>query len=217
MAPLDTVKKTEMKLGDLTIETRNVDIGRVIERLNRISRLKLDDFVGLSEGKFERTIGEMFSLIKNMETHLRHFIEFSESLKTESVDLKLAKENLAKENKELGKKLQQLENSVPLVKDLEKRLDLTVEEVEKFKTLYNTEQERAEKLRSDFDALTEMQKRIKGERDDAYKQIVVLENRLEPPSWMKEKKTLESRLDKMRKENERLSQERAAAKKAGEK
>ncbi len=178
MEKLDTIKEKMIKLNDLTIETKGVDMSRVIERLNRIAKLKLDDFVGLSEGKFEHTIGEMFSLIKNLEGHLRHFIELSESLKGESVEVNLEKNKLAQDNDELNKKLHAIENSTPLVKDLEKKLDLAVEEVGKFRSLYKAEADKAGTMRADLDTLNSLLAKTKVERDDAYKQIVLLENTL---------------------------------------
>ena len=56
------------------------------------------------------------------------------------------RDTLQREKEAVEQKIAALERDFPRVQDLEKRLEITLEEVEKFRTLYRQEKEKLEKI-----------------------------------------------------------------------
>jgi len=156
-----------------------VGIPKIFEQLQKISELKLEDFIKLSETKFENTVRGMFSVIKNLESHLGEVLQMNNTLRIEAEDSKGEIEKLRGEKKELEQRISSFEKDIPLIADLEKRLALTIEEAEKLRGLYKLEKEKPEKKEKDLGMLNILIDKTKEERDDAYKEIVILENKIE--------------------------------------
>ena len=78
----------------------------------------------------------------------------------------------------MEQKIAALEQDFPRVQDLEKRLEITIEEVEKFRSLYKQEKEKLEKIEADNRTMASLIEKVREERDDAYREIVVLEDKL---------------------------------------
>ncbi|MBI4766557.1 MAG: hypothetical protein HY787_18485 [Deltaproteobacteria bacterium] len=181
MENLETTQKRGqvIEITDLVVENPSgVEVPKILEQLKKISELKIDQLTQISGAKFEKTIREMFSIIKDLEGHLREVLTLNASLREEVQDKKKAKEKLRREKEAIEQKIAALEHDFPRVQDLEKRLEITLEELEKFRTLYKQEREKQEKTEDDNRAITALLKKVREERDDAYREIVALEDKL---------------------------------------
>lgn len=178
---LDAAKrqKHEIEFNDFVVEsTSRIDVPRILEQLKRISNLKIDNYTQLSGSKFESTVKEMFSIIKELEGHLRDVLTLNASLMKEVRDRRKVKEELQSEKEAVKQKIAALEQDFPRVQDLEKKLELTIAEVDKFRTLYKLEKEKLVKIEADNRAMVFLIDKVGEERDDAYREIVVMEDKL---------------------------------------
>ena len=175
-----TQKKGQaIEFDDFVVEsTSRIEVPRILEQLKKISELKIENFTWLSGAKLEDTVKEMFSTIKDLEGHLRDVLTLNASLREEMRDSRKVKDKLQKEKEAAEQKAAALERQIPRVQDLEKRLDLTIEEVERFRALYRKEKERLEKIVTSNKMIASQAEKIREERDDAYREIVVMEDKL---------------------------------------
>jgi len=172
------VQSSYIELDNFIVESKaRVGIPQIIEQLKKISELKLEDFIKLSETKFENTVRGMFSVIKNLESHLEEVLQMNSTLRAEAQVSKSEIEKLKVEKEELEQRISSLEKDTPLIADLEKRLALTIEETEKLRGLYKLEKEKFEKKEKDLGMLDILLDKTREERDDAYKEIVILEDK----------------------------------------
>lgn len=181
MENLEITSKQAQGIGitDLVQESPSrVEVPRILEQLKNISALKIDQFTQVSGAKFENTIKEMFSIIKDLEGHLRDVLALNASLRVDVQDKRKAREQLKREKETIEQKIAALEQDFPRVQDLEKRLEITLEEVEKFRSLYKQEREKQERAEANNRTMTLQLKKIREERDDAYREIVALEDKL---------------------------------------
>lgn len=155
-----------------------IEVPRILEQLKKISELKIDQFTQVSGAKFENTVKEMFSIIKDLEGHLRDVLTLNASLREDVQDKKKTKEKLKREKEAVEQKIATLEQDFPRVQDLEKRLEITLEEVEKFRSLYKQERDKQEMTEANNRTMTALLKKVREERDDAYREIVALEDKL---------------------------------------
>jgi vacuolar-type H+-ATPase subunit I/STV1 len=155
-----------------------IEFPRILEQLKRISALRVDDFILSSGTKLESTVKEMFSVIKDLEGHLRDVLTLNTTLHEEVRDARRVNVKLQKETEATGQRIAALERDAPRVQDLEKRLELAIVEVERFRALYRLEQQKLEKVESSNRAIASMAAKAKEERDDAYREIVVMEDKL---------------------------------------
>ena len=186
---IDTTQRQAhyIEFDDFVVEsTSRTEVPRIMEQLKKISELNLESFIQLSGAKFENTVKEMFSIIKSLETHLRGVLELNATLRREAQDSAREKEKLRSEKEGLEQKVAGLLRDTPLVEDLEKRLALTVEEIEKFKRIYRIEKDRLDQREEDSRMLSRQMDKIREERDDAYKEIVILENKIQSMTQPKE-------------------------------
>ena len=168
-----------IEFNDFVVESRSgVEVPRILERLKRISELKIDDFTQLSGSKFENTVKEMFAIIKDLEGHLRDVLALNALLRQEVREKKKGIAGLQREKEAAEQKIATLERDFPRVRDLEKRLEITVEEVEKFRTLYRLEKEKLEKIEAGNRRMASLVDKTRTERDDAYREIAVMEDKL---------------------------------------
>jgi len=168
-----------IQFSDFVVEsTSRIGVHRILEQLKKISELKIDQFTQVSGAKFENTIKEMFSIIKDLEGHLREVLILNASLREEVKDKRKGKEHLKREKEAVEQKIAALERDFPRVQDLEKRLEIIIEEVEKFRRLYRQEKEKLEKAEVGNKTMASLIEKIREERDDAYREIVVLEDKL---------------------------------------
>lgn len=158
-------------------EEISVDIGTIRESLKKISQIRVDNYTKVTEENIENTFEDMLSVIKNLERHLTDLLEINGALKAELSDSRKKTSELEMENRNLAEKLSKLENDIPNVKDLENRLDLTNEEVERYKQLYKNENDKSNKLSAKNDELNAMLTKTQEERDDAYKEIIAIDNK----------------------------------------
>ena len=168
-----------IEFDDFVVESASrIDVHRILEQLKKISELKTDPLTQFSGSKFDNTVKEMFTFIKDLEGHLRDVLTLNASLREEVRDKRKEKENLQREKEEAEQKIAALERDFPRVQDLEKRLEVTLEEVEKFRALYKLEKEKLEKAEADHRAMASLVNKAREERDDAYREIVVMEDKL---------------------------------------
>ena len=175
-----TQKKAQtIEFDDFVVEsTSRMEVPRILEQLKKISELKIENFTQLSGSKFENTVQEMFSVIKDLEGHLRDVLKLNASLREEVRDKSKGIDSLRKEKEAAEQKIAALEREAPCALDLEKRLALTIEEVEKFRSLYKLEKEKLEKIEASNRMTASLVDKAREERDDAYREIVVLEDKL---------------------------------------
>jgi chromosome segregation ATPase len=176
---VENLETTQVQVTDFVVESPSrVEAPRILDQLKKISGLKLDQFTQVSGAKFENTIKEMFSIIKDLEGHLRDVLTLNASLREDVQDKRKAKEELIREKEAVERKIAVLEHDFPRVQDLEKRLEITLEEVEKFRGLYRQEREKQEKAEAHNRTMTVLLNKVREERDDAYREIVALEDKL---------------------------------------
>ena len=181
MKNLDATKRQthEIEFNDFVVEsTSRIDVPRILEQLKRISELKIDNYTQISGSKFESTVKEMFSIIKELEGHLRDVLTLNASLREEVQDKRKVREELQREKDEVKQKIAALEQYFPQVQDLERKLEITIAEVDRFRTLYKLEKEKLTKIEADNRAMVSLIDKVREERDDAYREIVVLEDKL---------------------------------------
>ena len=165
--------------NDLVVESASrIEIPRILEQLKQISELKTDNRAQLSGSTFAHTAQEMFSIIGDLEGQLGEVLTLNAALRGEVRDRRKEKENLQREKEALEQKITALEHDFPRVQDLEKKLEITIEEVEKFRTLYRLEKEKLEKIEAGNRVMASQLDKTREERDDAYREIVVLEDKL---------------------------------------
>jgi len=168
-----------IEFNDFVVEsTSRIQVPRILEQLKKISDLKIDSFTQLPGAKFESTVKEMFSIIKDLEGHLRDVLTLNASLREEVRERNKGKEELQREKEVVKQKIAAFEQDFPRVQDLERKLELTIAEVDKFRTLYRQEKEKLEKIEAGNRRMTALVDKTKEERDDAYREIVVMENKL---------------------------------------
>lgn len=175
-----TQRKTQaIEFNDFVVEsTARIEVPRILEQLKKISELKIDNFTQLSGPKFESTVKEMFAIIKELEGHLRDVLTLNASLREEVRDRRKVKEELQREKEAVQQKIAALEQDFPRVQDLEKKLELTIAEVDKFRSLAKQEKEKMAQIEADNRAIAALIVKVREERDDAYREIVVMEDKL---------------------------------------
>jgi chromosome segregation ATPase len=165
--------------NELVVESASrIEIPRILEQLKKISDLKTDNLAQISGSKLAHTAQEMFSIIGELEGQLRDVLSLNAALRAEERDQRKEKEKLQREKEALEQKIAALEHDVPRVQDLEKRLEIAVEEVEKFRGLYRREKEELEKIEANIKMMASLVDKAREERDDAYREIVVMEDKL---------------------------------------
>jgi len=82
------------------------------------------------------------------------------------------------EKEAVKQKIAALEQDFPRVQDLERKMELTIAEVDKFRTLYKLEKEKLAKMEADSRAMASLIDKVSEERNDAYREIVVMEDKL---------------------------------------
>lgn len=174
-------------------ESKNVaDAPHILDQLKKISDLKLDDFIKTSAKGFENTVKEMFSVIKRLEGHLKSVLELNSALRVESRNILKNNHEMKRQSSELEEKIMKLEKDAPLVEDLEKRLELTVGEVEKYKGLYKLETQKVENLQKDMQMLNSLIARYKVERDDTIKIAQMLEHKIKSMDESEDKREIQN-------------------------
>jgi len=175
-----TQSKTQtIEFRDYVVENKSrIEVPRILEQLKKISELKLDNFTQLREAKFESTVKEMFSIIKELEGHLRDVLTLNASLREEVRDRRKVKEELQQEKVLVQHKIASLEQDFPRVQDLERKLELTIAEVDKYRAIRKREQAQHAQLEAENHALAALIGKTREERDDAYREIVVMEDKL---------------------------------------
>jgi chromosome segregation ATPase len=172
-------KAQTIEFDDFVVESASrIEVPRILEQLKKISELKIENFTQLSGSKFETTVKEMFSIIKDLEGHLHDVLKLNASLREEVRDKRKRKDELQREKEAVEQKIATLEQDFPRVHDLEKRLEITIEEVEKYRTLYKLEKEKLEKLEAGIRMMAKQLDKTREECDDAYREIVILEDKL---------------------------------------
>lgn len=216
METLDFSQKRELRLGGMVVESGRLETDKVVEQLKRISELKVDDLIKVSADKFEKTVEDMFAVIKNLEGHLRTTLELNKTFKSESQQSAKEKELSERLQREAEKKLARLEAQAPLVADLERRLEMTVEEVDKIRGQYKLEMEKTDKLNEEIRMLRTLHERCQQERDDAYKELVIIQNQIELARQAKEGlavRELRDRVKALESEKKALASELVEARK----
>ena len=91
-------KGQAIEFEDFVVEsTTRIEVPRILEQLKKISELKIDNFILPSGVEFENTVKEMFSIIKDLEGHLRDMLTLNTSLREEMRDTKKGTDKLRRE------------------------------------------------------------------------------------------------------------------------
>ena len=168
-----------IEIDDFVVESRSrVEVARILEQLKRISTLRIDDFILSSGTKLENTVKEMFSIIKDLEGHLRDVLTLNASLQEDLRDARRANGTIQSGKDAAAERVASHERDMPRVQDLEKRLELAISEVERFRALYRLERQNVEKVEANNHAIVSMAAKVREERDDAYREVVVMEDKL---------------------------------------
>ena len=167
----------EQLYSGIVLDEKKIELPKVMERLARIAKINLEDFLDVSGGKFENSLQDMFSLIASLEAHLKHFIALNESLKKESTEINRQNKALTDENKRLTAELDEMRDTVPTVEDLEKKIEIAVGETNKYRAMYEGEIEALRTMRASFEKVSASLRTTREELTDASKTIAILERR----------------------------------------
>ncbi|MBL6988753.1 MAG: hypothetical protein ISR65_03210 [Bacteriovoracaceae bacterium] len=136
------------------------------EQLRKISDLRIDEIVNISADQFEKNIKDMLSSIKELDYSLKCSLDLSQTLKKEAQENDEKIKGLMEENQKLNKRILDLENSIPQVKDIEMKMDLTHQELNKYKGMYAEELAKVERRQEENTALKSSYNSIKEECED---------------------------------------------------
>ncbi|MGK5084619.1 hypothetical protein WDW37_15090 [Bdellovibrionota bacterium FG-1] len=160
--------------------------------LRGLSELRIEDLTKVSSEVLQGNIESMLSAIRVLESQLKDTMEVNAALRTESKMRDADILALKRENQDLQFRLRELEKQVPLVDDVEKRFEIALERIEEYKTLFQREKDKTRGLAVQVDSLAGALKKTEEERNDAYKEVVVLMNKLEQPEQLAEQKGIQN-------------------------
>ncbi|MBF0493478.1 MAG: hypothetical protein HQM15_11965 [Deltaproteobacteria bacterium] len=155
------------------------EISSLKERLEEISRIETGDLASVSNERLDVVANEMLGVISDLEKQLRDSLEMNVALKSEARIHDRERATLRKTNEALQERLRQVEKASTMTEDLNRRFDLVVEEMEKFKRLYKNEAAQMQTASEEVNRLKEILKKTEEERNDAYREIVLLANKKE--------------------------------------
>ncbi|MBF0314608.1 MAG: hypothetical protein HQK50_09640 [Oligoflexia bacterium] len=175
---MENLDKT-IDINSLKIKTyEHIDKSKITEQLEKISKLRLSDFLDAKESDFKSNINEMFSTIKYLDSTLRSMIELNSTLKNEAQEHQRQIKKLESSNKEIKEKLLFHENSTPVLNDLEYKLDLALEDREKFKEFAKQAGEHNQKLQQNIETLEILLERAEEELRDTRREKEIISQEL---------------------------------------
>ena len=163
-------------------ELEQLGLPKISEGLQELSGMKMDDMEKVSAERLRSNLEDMLSVIRSMERDLRDAMEMNVALRMEAKKKDQEIVALHKQNDELLQKIANLENETPLAAEAEKRFDLSVEKLDEMKQAYEKEVAQKQGLLQQVNDLQAAMKKTQTERDDAYREIVMLVNKLEAKS-----------------------------------
>ncbi|MBF0360253.1 MAG: hypothetical protein HQK49_04540 [Oligoflexia bacterium] len=173
--------QSEVKTSSFNFFSRasKVDKSKIKEQLDKISELRLSDFLNSTETEFKDHVNEMLSTIKELDSNFRDTLKLNHTLRGELHDCKQVISKLNNENKGFEKKLAEFENSSPIIGETEKKLNLVVEERDKYKERYNQAIENNQKLIQNLNVLNNLVDLKKEEIEDLKRELEILKSKLD--------------------------------------
>lgn len=153
------------------------ELSQIKETLEKISKSEKEEdaeLVNISSEKLDAVVKQMISVINVLEGQLKDSIEMNTALKNEARAAAREIAALKKDKLDLQNKLHQIERTATLAEDLEKKFEMVVEELEKYKGICKSESAKVQLLNDEISDLSRALNRATEERDDAYREIVVL-------------------------------------------
>ncbi len=173
--------KTEaINKKDKTQETPRFSLAKIKEGLKELTLIQTGDLTKVSGEAIQENIQNTLSAIRVLEAQLKDTTEVNSALRLESKGRDSEITTLKRTNEDLQFRLKELEKVTPHVGDLEERMDIAVEKIEEYKTHYEHEKIKAKEMAAQLDFLSQKLKKTEEERDDAYKEVVLLMNKMEP-------------------------------------
>ncbi|MBF0205760.1 MAG: hypothetical protein HQK53_02615 [Oligoflexia bacterium] len=210
-------EQNTLGLNGLKIKTfDHVDKRKIKEQLERISKLRPSDLLDSSENEFKNNVTEMFAIIKDLENNYRGTLELNTVLRGELQESRQHIKEVTSTNKELQKKLSCLENTSPLLGEIEQRMELALQEREKYKDLYQEVELRNQNLSKNIELQNQLLDKRKEEIEDAHKEIIILEDKCKHyhGDEFDRIKQLELKVQEAIAEKEKIAQELADSKAA---
>lgn len=155
-----------------------IKVDEVIARLKKISNVPMEQALQFSETKVQQTIEEMVGVIKTLEGDLATVLQVNQSLKTEALQLKIDNAQLQTENSKTQTELQQIKAITPKLNDVEKRLDMSVEELEKMRTKNQQLEQAMGQTTHKIKVQRHQIEKITDERNDALKELSMLRSKI---------------------------------------
>ena len=144
-----------------------------------MAKIKVEDLAKVSDEVLHGNINDMLSAIRVLETQLKDTMEVNVAMRSEAKTRDTEILALKRESQDLHYQLRELEKQNPMLGEVEKRLEIALQRIDEFKSRFEQEKEKTKSLLVQNDELVNALKKAEEERNDAYKEVVVLMNKLE--------------------------------------
>ncbi|MBF0204706.1 MAG: hypothetical protein HQK67_10435 [Desulfamplus sp.] len=195
-----------MKTKEDYIDTQIAEQFRVIERISDIDMQvkevlkkgsarssrpavefpKIKELELLKKGMYsidlEKTINDMFQVMKNMESQLKSVLSINSSLEKDLKDSKEIISSLNRTNSELQEEVSQMRSELPSKRDLQIEIDYHVDERNKAEIEIRELKSKIEMLKQSMDRTRQKSSTLEEQRSDFLNEINFLEARLNADS-----------------------------------
>ncbi|MBT3235417.1 MAG: hypothetical protein HN353_05665 [Bdellovibrionales bacterium] len=162
MTTKNSVEELERLIQDVYPQ---VEKDKVQQQLDRVNILNLDEVMSASNQKFEESIKEMFNTIKDLDMNLRHSIDLNIAFKREARDLHRDVATYKGEAAALNDRLRKMEHNAPTIIDLELKMKLTLEEMDRLREDHYKEREDLAAVREENGEIKLSQKQLQMKYD----------------------------------------------------
>ncbi|MGK5089917.1 hypothetical protein WDW86_20390 [Bdellovibrionota bacterium FG-2] len=173
------MKADEIKKGDTSAEPSRFSISKIKDGLRDLAQIKVEDLAKVSNEVLHGNIEDMLSAIRVLEAQLKDTMEVNVAMRIEAKTRDSEIFNLKRENQDLQYKLKELEKQNPMLGEVDRRLEMALERVDEHKAQLDQEKEKTRALAAQNEEFSKALKKAEEERDDAYKEVVVLMDKFE--------------------------------------
>jgi len=173
----DILEKVKEAIDDVTDQKLSTAIESKHESLANIKGMDLLK-EGIYSADLEKTISEMFSVIKNMESQLYKVLRINELLEKEFDEAKQHISNLTKDKASLEKNISRLEEEMPSKREMKIEKDHLIDERNQAHTKLKDLKQRLSKTHNMSLKLLRQVHELSEEKRDTIADIHFLENRL---------------------------------------
>lgn len=176
---MDSISKIDMQVKDV-LKKGSAKPKSFVEfpRIKEIELLKN----GMYSIDLEKTINDMFQVMKNMETQLRSVLSINSSLEKDLKDSKDIIATLNQKNSELEEGMAKMKNELPSKRELQIEIDYHVDERNKAELEIRDLKAKIEKLGKSIDRNQQKATTLEEQRSDFLNEINFLEARLNADS-----------------------------------